>query len=792
MHRRGGLETTASVEKLNPIGRDMIARVKLGGLEVEADDEIIFTYQNADAPLTVGVSPFELVFDGVPIADNVQVRVQDSTPSQLILESAGTVSADDGALPLVIIVGLQDAAGAAVAMESDVDVTLTSSSAGTFAMTADGTGTQDFTVTIGGGEVSTMVYYMDSTPGTAIVTATALGLTMASHPVTVTTDRVSISTASVDRTMAKMGDTVTITATGTAGQTATYSIGSVIPSASLTESPVGTYTGTYTPIADLHDGTHTVTVSLNGVSRAAGTLTVDTTAPAVTASAAPATVMNGDTVTITATVSDTLSGVATVTVNVAALDSAQTGAVTFVDADGDGNYSASITISADNAAENGFKSITVIATDAAGNSGPGTAMVMLDNTLTYTSMIPAGTSLFHVPLDVEGLDTVGDLKTMLSDAALLIVYDSATGVWNSHSDDVMITADLGIIVLMRAAATVTFTGDAWDRGKSAINLKAGANLIGLPVNDPRVTNVSDIMGLFASGVVSSITVSTDDGFASFAAAGDAGDGPIVGDVAYLVIATADATAAVIGTGWSNDATGAAPIGLLSHRVEGQTPVLDVKGSVVNQITGLVQEDFRVRVNNLSTQASLNSVSIPMKSGKVTSADPADSSRLMPCSVNSYNITFVDLKAGHAARVGDILEISADSPNPLIGVQPIRHIVTVDDVKESRIELEPLIAYEIPAETELLQNYPNPFNPETWIPYRLAEDADVSLAIYDVNGELVRSIHVGHQTAAGYESRAKAIYWDGRNRLGEQVASGVYFYSLSAGGFSATRKMIILK
>ena len=139
-----------------------------------------------------------------------------------------------------------------------------------------------------------------------------------------------------------------------------------------------------------------------------------------------------------------------------------------------------------------------------------------------------------------------------------------------------------------------------------------------------------------------------------------------------------------------------------------------------------------------------------------------------------------------------LEISADSPDPLIGVKPVRHIVTIDDVKNSRIQLEDLIAYEIPAETELLRNYPNPFNPETWIPYRLAEDTDVSLTIYDVNGEMVRDIDVGHQTAAVYESRAKAIYWDGRNRFGEQVASGIYFYHLDAGDFSGTRKMVILK
>ena len=99
------------------------------------------------------------------------------------------------------------------------------------------------------------------------------------------------------------------------------------------------------------------------------------------------------------------------------------------------------------------------------------------------------------------------------------------------------------------------------------------------------------------------------------------------------------------------------------------------------------------------------------------------------------MTFVDLADSYAARVGDVLEISADSPDPLLGIKPLRHIVTVDDVKSSRIQLEDLIAYEIPAETELLRNYPNPFKPETWIPYRLAEDANVSLTIYDTSGVL---------------------------------------------------------
>ncbi len=98
----------------------------------------------------------------------------------------------------------------------------------------------------------------------------------------------------------------------------------------------------------------------------------------------------------------------------------------------------------------------------------------------------------------------------------------------------------------------------------------------------------------------------------------------------------------------------------------------------------------------------------------------------------------------------------------------------------------------PDKTELLANYPNPFNPETWIPYRLAEDGFVALTIYDLSGRVVRTLAVGHRIAAAYESRSKAIHWDGRNNLGEQVASGVYFYHLSAGDYSQTRKMLILK
>ena len=98
----------------------------------------------------------------------------------------------------------------------------------------------------------------------------------------------------------------------------------------------------------------------------------------------------------------------------------------------------------------------------------------------------------------------------------------------------------------------------------------------------------------------------------------------------------------------------------------------------------------------------------------------------------------------------------------------------------------------PKETVLLANYPNPFNPETWIPYQLAESAEVTVTIHASDGKLVRMLELGQVSAGIYQSRSRAAYWDGRNAQGEPVASGVYFYTLTAGDFKATRKMVIRK
>ena len=107
-------------------------------------------------------------------------------------------------------------------------------------------------------------------------------------------------------------------------------------------------------------------------------------------------------------------------------------------------------------------------------------------------------------------------------------------------------------------------------------------------------------------------------------------------------------------------------------------------------------------------------------------------------------------------------------------------------------LEHLINTGVPTETMLLPNYPNPFNPETWIPYDLAKGADVRIHIYNLKGESIRDLSLGFQTAGTYRTRSRAAYWDGRDSIGEPVASGVYFYTLHAGEIKATRQMVILK
>ena len=414
--------------------------------------------------------------------------------------------------------------------------------------------------------------------------------------------------------------------------------------------------------------------------------------------------------------------------------------------------------------------------------------------LEFDLSLSAGFNLIHLPLRVRVVDgmpttlqSVSDLYDALGGADTvnyLLTQTPQTQAWGIYFGDAdrgttadrELTDQTGILANLLAPVSIRLGGDALGTdGSSTLTLNEGLNLVGLPLRDSRVTRVSDLFSLDGIGGNVSTVIVTDNGeFKTVSRVGDPGDIAITGGQSFILTAQRAATVGISGEGWSNPLgmTAASPMATTGIKVGEITSVLALSGSIVNETTGIVPVGIRVTVKNLSTDRAVVTAIVDGRTG--------------------YSSTIVDIETGRAARVGDILEISAESPHLFMGVKPLRYTITAEDIKRHLIRLAPLVAYEIPAETVLLPNYPNPFNPETWIPYRLASDADVSLTIYDVNGALVRTIDVGHQNAAVYESRAKAIYWDGRNRFGEGVASGIYFYSLRAEDFSATRKMVILK
>ena len=129
--------------------------------------------------------------------------------------------------------------------------------------------------------------------------------------------------------------------------------------------------------------------------------------------------------------------------------------------------------------------------------------------------------------------------------------------------------------------------------------------------------------------------------------------------------------------------------------------------------------------------------------------------------------------------------AANNPNTAAKTQTVTVVL-------SESHAAPQAEVRRPDETALLPNYPNPFNPDTWIPYRLSETADVTVKIFAADGHAVRQLALGSMPAGFYETRARAAHWDGRNASGEIVSSGVYFYLFTAGDFHATRKMLVTK
>ena len=301
-------------------------------------------------------------------------------------------------------------------------------------------------------------------------------------------------------------------------------------------------------------------------------------------------------------------------------------------------------------------------------------------------------------------------------------------------------------------------------GKNAftVDLAEGLNMISIPLKPTAPYTARSLMNALSSTML--IRYNTQMGrFDGFTAAAPDDGFEISGGQGYIVNVPQAQTFTFTGNMWTHPSvTAAAPTATVNSPPSAWAFV--VSGKFANTAEG-----YTVSVTNRCTN--------------VTVTDTVQR--------GYFAAVFGDLAQKTVIQVGDIITVRILDPAGNIFGEPTTYTVTPKMIETAFIS----IALEVrphPETTRLLQNYPNPFNPETWIPYQLSAAAEVAITIYDVTGNVVRSLNLGHQAAGYYRGRPQAAYWDGRNNLNERVASGIYFYQIQAGEFSATRRMLTLK
>ena len=295
-----------------------------------------------------------------------------------------------------------------------------------------------------------------------------------------------------------------------------------------------------------------------------------------------------------------------------------------------------------------------------------------------------------------------------------------------------------------------------------VELAKGLNMISVPLKPVAPYAARSLMTALSSTMLIQYNTQTG-GFEGFTADAPDNGFEIKGGQGYIVNVPQAQTFTFRGSAWMNASSAAAAPTDTIDSAPG-TWAFVVSGKFTNTAEG-----YTVSVTNKRTNVTATDV---VQRGYFAAA-------------------FGDLTQRAVVQAGDVITVSVlDAAGHIIG-EPTAYTVTSKMIETAFVSLA-LEVVPHPGTTVLLQNYPNPFNPETWIPYQLSEAAVVTITIYDVAGKVVRALDLGHQAAGFYQSRSQAAYWDGRNNLNERVASGIYFYHIQAGEFSATRRMLILK
>ncbi|MDE0481195.1 MAG: T9SS type A sorting domain-containing protein [Candidatus Poribacteria bacterium] len=294
-----------------------------------------------------------------------------------------------------------------------------------------------------------------------------------------------------------------------------------------------------------------------------------------------------------------------------------------------------------------------------------------------------------------------------------------------------------------------------------VTLTKGLNMLSLPLASPKPMTAKSLAGIAGATMVIALDAENqrfigwtpdapNDGFT------------IEGGQGYIANVPQTRNFAFVGSRWENQTEAAAPA--ISKVPEAWAFV--VSGHLEGKSTF---DGYQVIVHNLRTNST------------ITASVQGD----------YFAAATADLARRSVVQVGDVIELRVIGPGGNVESQNLTFKVTPENLTNAVLSVN-LDSIGKPNQNQLLQNYPNPFNPETWIPYQLSQDSPVSVSIYDTTGKVIRSLSLGFQSAGFYNSRERAAFWDGKNTLGESVASGVYFYQLTTPTFQQTRRLVIVK
>jgi hypothetical protein len=299
-----------------------------------------------------------------------------------------------------------------------------------------------------------------------------------------------------------------------------------------------------------------------------------------------------------------------------------------------------------------------------------------------------------------------------------------------------------------------------------VTLSKGLNMLSVPLATPTPMTAKSLAALTGATTIITFDRASQQFVAWTPSAPDDGF-PIEGANGYIVNVPEARNFAFVGAPWTNPAeeAPAAPTAISTEMPQAAWAFV-VSGHLAGKLT---LDGYQVIVRNLRTNTTITA----------------------PVRGDYFAAATADLTRRSVVQAGDVIEVRVLGPNGNLESQTANFTVTPEHLANAVLSVK-LDGIGKPNQNLLLQNYPNPFNPETWIPYQLSEDTAVSVSIYDTTGKLVRTLELGFQSAGFYNSRERAAYWDGRNALGERVASGIYFYQLTTPAFQQTRRLVIVK